>query len=242
MESLQSSRFKRRPEAIKSAVKVTGNITTANEPLRIMFASRYINRKLAILDHNIQLLALYALINDKDEYALVTAPIIQTVTPYTISDIVVDDTLYKVFYFNKGGVIIPNNKLIIRDNFMYDIFDEFFVSGNVPWYLDYEDISNIFIESKKYANSNIGSDPLAFEILSSIVARSQADKKVYYRQLVATGNKGKAKLSYVGLNNPYYSFDNTGAKLIGSRFNDGLNVALVEPEKKTSATSQILRA
>ena len=241
MDSLQSSDFKRKPEVIKAAVKVTGNITTAVEPLRIMFASRYINRKLAILDHNIQLLSLYALINNKNEYALVSAPIFQTVTPYTISDTVVDDTVYKVFYFNKGGVIIPNNKLIIRDNFMYDIFDEFFVQGNVPWYLNYDDLSNIFIESKKYANSNIGSDPLAFEILSSIVTRSSKDKKVYYRHLITSGDN-KIKPDYVGLNNPYYSFDNTGAKLIGSRFGAGLNVALVEPEKKTSATSQILRA
>ena len=124
---------------------------------------------------------------------------------------------------------------------MYDIFDEFFVQGNVPWYLNYDDLSNIFIESKKYANSNIGSDPLAFEILSSIVTRSSEDKKVYYRHLITSGNN-KIKPDYVGLNNPYYSFDNTGAKLIGSRFGAGLNVALVEPEKKTSATSQILRA
>lgn len=242
MESLQSKQFKRNPAAIKNAIKVAGNITTATQPLRIMFAARYINRKLALLDHNIQVVSIYALINEKNEYAVINAPIFQTLTPSNILDVSVDDKLYKMLYFNQGGVIIPNNRLIVRDSFLYDLFDELFVKGNVPWYLGYEDLSNIFLLSKQYANSKIGNDPLAFEILSSIVTRSSNDKKVYFRHMLTENNVNKLHPVYIGLNNPYYSFDNTGAKLIGSRFGDGINVAIVEPEKKTSATSDILRA
>lgn len=242
METLSVNGLKRNPAKIKSLLKVGGNITTALDNLRVIFPERYINRKLAILDQRVQVLSLYAILDDDGNYAVVNAPIIQTVTPSNITDVTVNGKPYKVLHFIKNNVMIPNNTLIMRDNFLYDLFDELFIKGNVPWYLDYNDVASIFLESKKYANSNIGKDPLSFEVLTSIITRDPNDKKIYARQTITPANMDKLKFSYIGLNNPYYSFDNTGAKLIGSRFGDGVNVAIVEPEKKTSATTDILRS
>ena len=53
---------------------------------------------------------------------------------------------------------------------------------------------------------------------------------------------GSGKPVYVGLNNIYYSLDNTTAKLVGGYFGYGITVALIDKEKDTTTVSQILRA
>ena len=81
---------------------------------------------------------------------------------------------------------------------------------------------------------------MAFEILTSIVSRDPSNKRVYFRQIL---NKHEdINPAFIGLNNLYYSFDNTGAKILGNYFGEGVIAAIIDKEKKTSATSEILRA
>ena len=242
METLQINKAVRNTKKIMDKVKVSKEITTALDDLYVIFPERYINRKLAFIDSEISVLSIYAIMDNKNNYAVVNAPIFQTLSPANINTVEVNGDKYKVLEFFKGGVMIPNNTCIIRAEFLYDIFDEFFIKGYIPWFLSYEDISNIFERAQEYSGSNIGSNPLIFEILTSVISRSPRNKKIYMRHLLTEANKHKLTPVYVGLNNPYYSFDNTGAKLMGSRFTAGLNVAIVEPETKTSATSEILRS
>lgn len=242
MENLQINKLVRNSKKIMDKIKITGDITTALDDLYVIFPERYINRKLAIIDSEITVLSCYAILDNKNTYSVVNAPIMQVLSPSNINTIDLNGDKYKILEFQKGTVMLPNNTCVVRNEFLYDIFDEFFIKGNIPWYLNYEDISNIFEKAQTYANSNIGNNPLIFEILTSVISRSPKNKKVYIRHLVTESTKGKLIPTYVGLNNPYYSFDNTGARLIGSRFTAGLNVAIVEPETKTSATSEILRS
>lgn len=242
MDNLLINKLKRNPEKIQSLLKVTGDITTALDNLYVIFPERFIDRKLAFIDSEVKVLMCCAILDDSNNYALINAPIFQTLTPSNISNVKCEDDTYKLLSFKANTVIIPNNNTILTDNFMYDVFDEFFIKGKIPWYLNYEDVSNVFLESKKYAGSNIGNNPLIFEMLTSIITRLDKDKKIYLRHILTKENKNKIQSTYIGLNNPYYSFDNTGARLIGSRFGAGLNVALVEPETKTSATTEILRS
>ena len=238
MENIDVSGLKRRPDVIKSYFNVKGNITTVNEDVIVVFPERYINRKLVIMGTNVSVVSCYAIIDNNNNYAVCSAPIFQTLSPTNMSDSVMNGVKFKVLYFDKGSVFIPNNKLIVRDSFIYELFDEFFVQGKIPWYINYTDISNLFLEADKYAGSRVGDDPLIYEILTSIISRSKDDKKEYFKNNITED----LQPAYVGLNNPYYSFNNTGARIIGSRFGTGLNVALVEPEKKTSETTDILRS
>lgn len=242
MESLDISGLKRRPEVISKYLNVKGDITSVTEDLNVLFPSRYLDRKLALIDTTISVVSIFAILDKDNNYAVVNAPIFVTLTPFSISDVSVDGVEYKSLYFQKDSVMIPNNKSVVRDNFLYDVFDDFFVNGRVPWYLNYNDISNVLLTTKKYANNNIGNDPLGFEILSSIIAREANNKTVYIRHVLDKSNKDKIQPKYIGLNNRFYSYDNTGARLFGSYFGDGLITSIVDPEKKTSATSDILRS
>lgn len=239
MEDISVKGLKRNPEVIKSYFNVKGDITTVTDDIMVIFPERYINRKLATIGNVVTCLSMYAILDGQDNYAITNVPIIQTLTPSTIGDCKINGDNYKLLSFDAGSVFLPSNKLIVRDNFIYDIFDEFFVKGKLPWYYNYHDVANMFLESKTYAGSRIGSDPLIFEMLTAIISRLPEDKKVYFRTIAGENNINPV---YVGLNNVYYSFDNTAAKIIGSRMGAGINVALVEPEKKSSATADILRS
>lgn len=234
-------RFKRKPDVLKNKFKIIKNMTITTDDISVMFPSRFINKGLCDIGDVVKVVGIYAVMDSHNNYSVVNTPIFQFLVPNNITDIEINDTEYKLLSFDKNSVFIPDNSLIVSDSFIYQIFEELFLNGNVPWYLDYNDLSSVFEESKKYAGSNIGNDSMAFEILSAIVSRSPIDKKIYFRQTLDKTNSGN-KPEYVGLNNIYYSFDNTGAKILGSYFGDGLVSALVDPEKKTSTTAEILRA
>ena len=242
MENISTTELKYNPAAFSNIFNVKKDVTITNANIMVLFPDRYINRKLVLMDNVISIVAIYAIVDENNNYCTVLAPIFQTMTPNLIRDVNVDGEPYKALYFDAGDVFIPNNKLIVRDSFIYDLFDEFFIKGKVPWFLNYEQLSNLFAESKKYANTNVGADSMAFEILTAIISRYNKDKKVYFRTVVDKSNRNALTPTYVGLNNPYYSFDSTGAKLIGSRFGTGLIVGMVEPETKTSVTTDILRS
>lgn len=242
MEAIDITKLKRNPDVISKHLDITEDITTTKEDIYIVFPSRYLDRKLAIIGTDISVVSIFAILDRNDNYGVINAPIFVNLTPYSISDVTIDNAVYKYLYFQKDSVVMPNNKSVVRDNFLYDIFDDFYVKGKIPWYLNYNDISNVLLSTKKFANNNIGNDPLGFEILSSIIARDSRDKTIYIRHILDKTNKDKIQPSYVGLNNRFYSFDNTGARILGSYFGDGLITSIVDPEKKTSATSEILRS
>jgi len=239
MDVIDVSKLKRDPSVIKSYFKVTNDITIVNSNIRVVFPERFVTKELASMGATVRLPAIYAIIDEDDNYAITLSPIIQELSPYVINNISVGDVVYKELLFNKGDVFIINNNLIMQDNFMYDLFDEFYIKGNIPWYLNYDDVSNIFLETKKYANSNIGNNPLTFEILTAITTRDINNKTVFYR--TALNNKNKTYPYYIGLNNIQYSFDNTGAKIIGGYMGAGLTNAIISPETKTSRVSEVLR-
>lgn len=239
MESFTVDKLKRNPERIKTLFEVKGNITMVKENIVIVFPERYINRGLANIDTQVSVLSCYAILDDYDNYAITNVPIIQTLTPSNIGDAKINDVNYKVLTFNKDTVFIPNNNMVVRATFLYEIFDEFYIKGKIPWYLDYIDVCSVMLKAKDFADSKIGNNPLSFEVFTSIIARTQSDKQTYYRTIANDKNKNP---TYVGLANPYYSFNNTGAKLIGSRLRTGLNTAIVNPEDKSSPTADILRS
>lgn len=240
MEKFNINRLKRNADSIKKKLKVVGDMTIAKDDLLVMFPTRYIDKKLCFIGNDVKVIGLYAVIDYSNNYGVVSAPIFQNLSPNNISDVEVNNVSYKLLLFDKDAPFLSSNKLIVSDSFIYNEFSELFLSGNIPWYINYQDLVSVFLETKKYANSNIGNDSMAFEILTSIVSRDPSNKRVYFRQIL---NKHEdINPAFIGLNNLYYSFDNTGAKILGNYFGEGVIAAIIDKEKKTSATSEILRA
>lgn len=238
MADFDISKLKRNAEAIRKQFVVKDDTTyLSNERLQIMFPERYIKKELAILNTDyVRLVGIYAILDYHGNYAVVNTPIYQNLLPLSTENITVDEKPYVLLTLEENSMIMESNTLTVMNNFVYDIFYEFFLKGNIPWFLSYEDVARLFEQGSKYANIGTGNDPIIFEILTATITRNSNNKTVYYRQ------DSKGSPSFVGLNDIRYGFDNTGARLIGGYFKDGITTALVDKEKTTSETSRILRS
>lgn len=240
MDNYKLSSLKRNPNIIKNYFKIVGDTTVVTENVKVLFPTRYLDKKLCIISNQVKVLSVYMVVDSRNNYSVVSAPIMQDLLPNNINNVSLDGVPYVELEFSKYDVFIPNNNLVMSDTFMYDIFDEFYIKGNVPMFLDYLDVRNLMLETKKYANSTVGKNPLIFELLTAIISRDPKNKKSYYREAIIK-NKNIRPI-YIGLNNVYYSYDNTGAKLIGGYFGEGLTTAIVEQETKSSEVSNVLRS
>jgi len=238
---LSTSTLKHKPNVVKELFSNKGDSVVANDKLYILFPERYIKKSLATMGATAELLSMFAVVDEAFNYGVIVAPIMMTISPDNVTDVMVDGVINKVLVINKGSVFITNRKLLRIDTFMYNLFDEFFLQGNVPWYITYDKLSDIFIEAKKYADSNVGNDVLAIEIVSSIISRNAKNKTMSYRHTITKGIN-KTPPVYVGLNNVYYSYDNTLSKVMGGYFQQGVTTAIVNRETETNKVSSLLRA
>jgi len=238
---LNTNKLKHNPAVVKKLFSNKGDSIVASDKLYILFPERYINKSLATMGANVELLSIFAVVDESFNYGVVAAPVMMTISPDNVTDVMVDGVINKALVINKGSVFVTNRNLIRNDKFMHNLFDEFFLQGKVPWYITYDKLSDIFIEAKKYANSNVGNDTLAIEIIASIISRDSKNKTMGYRHTLKKSGS-KVMPSYVGLNNVYYSYDNTLSKVMGGYFSTGVTTAIVNRETETNKVSELLRA
>lgn len=235
--------LKRKPDTILSYFKQVGNALVVKKDITVLFPSRYVNKHLAYMGDTVNVLAIFAIVDDNGNYAIMNIPAMIELSPIMTNEVDINDDSYMALEFTENDVFTHNINLLQQDGFIYDLFDDFFIQGNIPWYLDYEDLSNILVLSQKYAGSRIGNNPLGLEILTSIAARIRSDKTVFFRTLSNDVTKmNKEKPTYVALQNIYYTFNSTLAKISGSYFKEGITSALVNHEKKKTKLEEIVTA
>ena len=230
------SNLKRNPDVFSKYLEIKGETTFTNEELKVMFPSRFIKKELAFINNDfIRVIGIYSILDNNNNYTVIRTPIYHEIQYSSLEYIIVDDVEYVLVTVLKDTVFLINNNLVVSDKFVYDVFDEFFSNGNIPWYLNYEDVARLFEDGVKFANVKIGNDPFIFELLTSIIARVSSDKTKKYR----TNTDGN--LAFVGLNDIIYGFNNTGASLIGGYFKDGIVNSIVRKEEESTELVKILR-
>lgn len=246
MEYIDISKFKRNPDKIRKLFKTVGDSTVATDNFKVMFPVRFVDKGLCSLDRITKVVGYYAIINESNDYAIVNIPAFQDLKPGKITLATIggknnNKDTYIVLSFFKDEVFLVNNSIVKDSNNLFNIVNEFFIKGNVPWYIDYEDLSNMLIETNKYTGVSAANNPLVFEVLTSIIARDSFHPKDLYKDGLLK-NKNNSRPTYIGLSDIYLSYDDTGSRLVGSYFGQGLTNAIVDPETKTSESSKLLRA
>lgn len=228
---------------VKAALKKTPNnqIITLQD-CKIQIPVRFVQKGLAQVGIDTYAYGIYAIILADGTYAVSSVTAMIKLKPNKILTTTIDDVLYYEFYFDAGSVVIDNTVLVKKDTSIYDVLDEFIFSGNIPWYINYEDLGKIFDSAKKYANSNVGQSYEISELLASLVARNPNDRTKYYRTFVEKyTDLITAPQSFVPLKSVFYSVTNTFNKLAGNYFNDGVVSALVNPSTKVERVENLLR-
>jgi hypothetical protein len=237
---LEFSKLKRNGKLIVSKLKEKGDEIYATEKLSVVFPTRYINRHLCLIGNKVSLISVFLIADDKGNYGIMNIPAMIDLTPNEIMDIKVDGADYKELIFEKDSLFTDNNNLMKRADFMYDMFDEFLINGKVPFFLNYDDLSNLFRYTAKYANTGLGNNPLAMEITTSIIARSKKDVNVKYREYLSNP-KGKVEQpNFIGLMDIYNTFDSNINKMAGSYAKAGISSAVTNKQQTTSSIEEVL--
>lgn len=210
--------------------------TYVKETIKIVIPDRYVSRNLAFFNDTVKTVGIYAILDSKGNYCTFILPLFQDIHVSLVEEATFSDgKLYKMLVVEEGNLLLDNT-LVVTDSTIGDISDEFYIKGNIPWFIDYNMLPTIFTESKYYCHNNIGNDRNMFEILTSMLARDSEDKTTYLRH----SKNPDPKLAWVGLNNIYTSYKNTGSKLIGSYYGYGVTAAIINPEVEASKLEKAL--
>lgn len=210
---------------------------------KIQIPARFNDRGLAQVGTDTYIYGIFALILEDGSYTVCNVNSMFKISPSRILTVNIRDVAYFEFHFDAGDVVFVSTDLVKRDVLIYNVFDEIFFKGNVPWYLEYEDLGKIFDTSKSYAASNVGQNYETIELIASLVTRAADDRTKYYRTILESRGDLKAKPpAYIPLKSVFYAVTNTFNKLAGSYFSDGVVSALVNPSTTTSRIETLLRA
>ncbi len=238
------AKYKRDPSFVLSILKETstGQVIT-RVACKVQVPVRFTEVGLGEIGINTFTYGLFPIILETGQYALMNVTALVQLDPYKLTAVTIDDIEYHEFHFQANQVLIKSMDVVKRDTLMYNVFDEFIFKGNIPWYVEYDDLGKLFDTAKKYGGSNVGTNLEVIEFIAAMVARSKDDRTKHIRSVCNSYNDAALdKVSYVPLNSVYYSVNNTLNKIAGSYFSEGVTSALVNQSKEQSKVEKLLRA
>lgn len=238
------SKLKRDPAAILAAVVQTpdGRLI-AKKAMTIYIPRRFENAKLATIGEVINILTIMAIVLQDGTYGVTKVISSMHITPTSTTIVDVDGSDYYGFFFEAGATITETIELLKGDKLPYRLFDEILAKGNIPWYLNGEDLAKLFVTSKEAAGLQLSGSNSPFEVIAAAMCRGATNIKKYHRELVKVpGDEIKNPSQFISLGNVMYGTTNTVSKLMGSHFDDALTSALVNPAERVEGIEVLLRS
>ena len=219
------TKLKRDDQYIKHLITDKKTSFIAKKNLSILFPSRFIDKGLSVISNEIKIFGVFIIFDDTMKYAIVNNPVSLLTEPVTISDVTIDDKDYKLLTYISGSKIISDTRIIPDPGDSFTLLDDWIVrSGNIPFYLGYEDIMNVFIRSSSLTGTPIGRNPQAIGALISIIGRDKTNE--FIRVNHSKKEIGKMRIDYVGFNNVARAYKNTISMITGNYLDQGMTAAL----------------
>jgi hypothetical protein len=163
------------------------------------------------------------------------------IDPSSTVRVLINGDEYYEFTFDPGATVMASTDLVRVDTLVYNIYNEIFAKGRIPWYLGYRELAKIYDTAKKHAGANIGANQEVTELLVSIIARNPHNRQQYYRQYAKTHEALAELPAYIPLRSVSFAATNTLNKITGSYARDGLISALVTPTERVERIEELLR-
>lgn len=226
--------MKRDKAFIESRIYIKDDKIYTKEKTIIEFPKWYENKELIDIQDTTYLYGIFAIIIG-DKYSVSVIPTLINTTPIIVTEVERENGTYIQFIYGKDDVLIDNINVVKKDLLSYNLFENFFIYAKVPWFIEYDDLIKIMDNLLIYANSNLGDNFIASELVTSFIARTRKDKSVFLRQ------DPTATPEFVDLTNVYFSALSTLNRIAGNYFVEGLTSALVQKEKEPTQLENLVR-
>lgn len=241
---MKASDFIRDPHAVRSLLTtLPDKRVVAKKELSIHIPTRFIDLGMATLGVSNSTLGFIALVSADKRYGVMRIPSIVRLGPARISRAMIDNRDYTILSYGVGEVVFEATGCVKTSKMVYYIFDELFMNGNVPWYIQYDDMVCAFSGAQRFAGTRVASNQVAVSILASHLARNPENKTLFYRHLIRDRKDlNKLPVTYIGLGNVQYAPTTTMYRLAGSYMEDAMVTALNNPSDRSDGVEKVLRA
>lgn len=213
----------------------------AKQPCRIYIPVVYVDKKLAFISEDVQIIGVYAVALEDGRYGVSTTAAMLTIVPDTTNTVKIGDESYYEFVFEKGSVVIAELDLVKNDTMAYNIYNHFQARGNIPWFLNGVDVANIYSSLRKHAGVSVASSASIYHLLAAEICRDPNDRTKLFRYTLNSREGWKQMPAYAGIKNIQYSSSGVVAKFLGPYFPDNVTAALVNPSDKIESIEELLR-
>ncbi len=216
-----------------------GSVVTTAE-CSIQIPESFAARNLAVIGSEVFIFGFFPFIMG-DRYAVNKTIAMMRINPSSTQKVVVNETPYIEFTFEPGDKIIASTALVVTDTLSYYMYDEFIAKGNIPWYMSYFDMANMFDTAKEHAGVNLGGRSI-IELIISTIARDPNDMTRLYRHILARPEDILTKPPVtVPFRSVIWNTSDTTSKLNGAYYTEGINSALVNQSESVEMIEELLR-
>jgi len=209
---------------------------------KILVPGRFAEQQLAVLGTETNICGIFAIVVDDQFFGVSSAMAMMRIEPTITNTIKIEDEDYLEFVFDPGCTVISSTELVKSDTFIYLIYSEIIAKGNVPWFMNYEDMGRLFESAPHHAGVSVGANFAVIEMIMAAISRSEKDRTKYFRhQLNSMQDLEKEVPAFIPLRSVTYGASNTTAKLIGAYWEEGLTSALVNPTETVEPIEGLLR-
>lgn len=240
--------YHRNPKKIKDNLVVTKNRqVVCKEECSVLVPTRFKEIGLCNIDEKVSVLGSF-IITMKDKSDKVHYGVVNVNTMIELGDseieVIKDDegSEFYSFNFSNKDIVFNNTDLLKNDLLIFEILNEFIFKGKVPWYMEYEDMGNLFSTAEEYSGSKINNNEETIELLISIISRLKKNRVTNIRNSVTSYEEiTKDTICYVPLSSVFFSVNSTFNKLAGNNFHEGVTSALVKTTDEASKVETLLR-
>lgn len=207
------------------------------DTLEIRIPKRFEKYDLLFIENTISYLAICDLIiNDTYHAGLYMCAVIESDIGDDLEVRTILGNPYVVMTLTYGDVFIHKTEVIKNQNIVYAIFEEFLIQGKPIYTINYDNIFNLFDQSKSMCDANLTVDHAILEVVFSHLYRKASDKTVQYRFTDMT-EEGVL----IALKSANYATTSVNSKILGPYYNIGLNSSLITENEESFVIENLLR-
>jgi hypothetical protein len=216
-----------------------GSVVTT-VPCTVQIPESFTAKNLAVMGGEVFIFGFFPIIMG-DRYAVNKTIAMMRICPSSTQKVVVNETPYIEFSFEPGDKLIYTTALVVTDTLTYYMYDQFVAKGNIPWYMNYNDMANMFDTALEHAGVNLGGRSI-IELIISTIARDPDDMTRLYRHIYTRPedliNKPPVTVPFRSV---IWNTADTTSKLNGAYYDQGINSALVNQSESVEMIEELLR-
>ncbi len=233
--------LKRDPVRAKANLKLIGDSLVTAKDCVIQIPESFANRNLAVMGSEVYVCGVFPIIFEDSYYTLNSTIAMFRLKPSVTETTVIDDENYYVFKFEAGDTVIENINLVISNTLVYYVYNHFIANGNVPWYLGFYDLVNLFSSTKEHAGVNLGTKATMEVIIMTMIRDKDDLYKLYKHTIENESDILTRPPAIIAFDSVIWNTSDTTSKLNGNYNDMAVNAALVNKSERVELIEELLR-